>query len=171
MLITRPDESESAEYYRTYIDRVPEGDLIEFMRTQKDRVKACIRGIPDDRVDYAYAEGKWTTREVIGHILDTEWVFVYRTLRIARGDETPLAGMEQDDFIRGANFSDCPMADLAAQFAHLRSASIELFKTFDQSILDRRGTASGCLFSVRALMFIVAGHAEHHLNVINERYL
>jgi hypothetical protein len=171
MYFSKPAPDEYNAYYQSYIDRVPEGDLIDYLVEQGNRIDACIQALPGDRLDYRYASGKWTTREVVGHMLDTEWIFVYRILRIARGDRTPLAGMDQDDFMRGVDYSRYAPASLAAEFGHLRAAAVEMFRHFDEAILSRSGIASGFPFTVKALMFIVAGHAEHHLKIIEERYL
>ncbi len=167
----KPSADEYNEYYQLYVDQVPDGDIIDEVTAQRARILDLLAGIPDSKVSYRYAPEKWTTREVVGHVVDTEWIFVYRALRIARGDKTPLAGMEQDDFMAGANFENRALSSLLAEFSGLRSAAIEMFESFDEEIMDLRGTASGFPISVRALLFIIAGHAEHHMKVLKERYL
>ncbi len=167
----KPSADEYNEYYQLYVGQVLEGDIIDVLKAQQVRMSDLLAGIPDSKVSYRYAPGKWTTREVVGHVVDTEWIFVYRALRIARGDKTPLAGMEQDEFMAGANFEKRALSSLMDEFSSLRTAAIEMFASFDEEIMDRQGTASGFPFSVRALLFIIAGHAEHHMKVLKERYL
>ncbi len=108
---------------------------------------------------------------LVAPVGDAEWIFSYRALRMARNDSTPLAGMDQNEVMEGANFDDRTLQSLMDEFDHLRSASIVLFSSFDEKIRSRSGTASGFSFTVRALMYIIAGHAEHHMRVLNERYL
>jgi len=167
----KPSTDEFNEYYQRYVGQVPDGDIIDVLKAQRERMSDLLAGIPDSKISYRYAPGKWTTREVAGHVVDTEWIFVYRALRIARGDSTPLAGMEQDAFMAGANFENRALSSIMHEFSSLRTAAIEMFASFDENILDLRGTASGFPFTVRALLFIIAGHAEHHMNVLKERYL
>lgn len=167
----RPAPAEYDEFYAGYVDLVPDGDIIEILRAQREELGELIGRVPDDRVDYRYAPGKWTTREVVGHVIDSEWVFVSRALWFARAVPTPLPGMDQDEFMAGANFADLPLSALAEEHLGLRSAAIVLFESFDEDIMSRTGAASGCEFTVRALAHIVAGHALHHMRVLEERYL
>jgi len=167
----RPGRGEYADYYAGYIALVPDGDVVEVLRSQGDETAELFASIPAERWDYRYAPGKWTTREVIGHLIDTEWVFVYRALRFARGDGTPLPGMDQDEFMAGANFGARPLPGMADEYRHLRGAGTALFASFDEGILDRSGDASGCRFTVRALLYVIAGHERHHLDFLKERYL
>lgn len=171
MINQSPSPEEYNDYYGVYIAQVPEGDLLAVLTEQRDRIVDVLSNISPSKENFRYEEGKWTTKEVVGHMLDTEWVFSYRTLRIARGDATPLAGMNQDEFVSGGNFADRSLASMIEEFKHLRSASIELISTFSDDILSRTGIASGFPFTVRALAYIIAGHAEHHLTVLGERYL
>lgn len=167
----RPAPGEYDEFYSGYIGHVPDGDIIDVLRNQRQELGELISRVPDDRVDYRYAPGKWTTREVIGHVIDTEWVFVYRALWLARAVPTPLPGMDQDEFMAGANFSTRPLTALANEHRGLRTAAIELFESFDEDIMDRTGIASGVEFTVRALVHIIAGHVYHHMRVLEQRYL
>ena len=171
MSTRRPSPDEFTEYYHAYVGQVPDGNIISILTEQHDRIVQILTDIPTSKEDFKYADGKWSTKEVIGHMLDTEWIFSYRTLRIARNDQTPMAAMDQDEFVRGANFDNRSLASMTTEFSHLRSATIELVSSFDDDILDRTGTASGYPFTVRALVFIIAGHAEHHINVLSEKYL
>ena len=167
----RPTPAEYNEYYHGYVRLVPEGDIIDILGEQRAALQQLIGAIPEERSDYRYAPGKWTTRQVIGHVIDAEWVFVTRALWFARAVPTPLPGMDQDEFMAGANFADRSLARLAEEHDHLRSAAIVLFDSFDEDIMDRVGVASGFEFTVRAFAYIVAGHAFHHTAVLEERYL
>lgn len=166
-----PLPGEYNEFYQGYIDQVPDGEIVDVLRSQQHRMKDLLSSVPESRIDYRYAEGKWSAKEVVGHVVDAEWIFTYRALRMARNDSTPLAGMDQNEVMEGANFDDRTLQSLMDEFDHLRSASIVLFSSFDEKIRSRSGTASGYSFTVRALMYIIAGHAEHHMRVLNERYL
>ena len=125
---------------------------------------------PEDRGTHAYADGKWTIKEVLGHISDTERIFTYRALRIARCDQTPLASFEQDDFVNNGGFAARALADLAEEFNAVRGASVALFRSFNDAAWSRRGVASQKEVTVRALGFITAGHQIHHRMVLEEQY-
>jgi|GEM_PF-250997 len=169
--LRRPSDSEYAPFYRGYVERVPEGDIVETLVSQGTRTLETLAGVPPEREVYRYAPDKWSLVEVVGHLVDTEWIFVYRALRFARGDTTPLPGVDQDVLVSGAGFDRRPLASLIREFNHLRRASTELFRGFDDRILDRSGEASGALVTVRALLYIIAGHHMHHMDVLEERYL
>ena len=171
MSITRPDVDEYAAYYGRYVSLVPDEDVLTFLRTQREAVLDALRGVDTRLAGHRYAPDKWSTKEVVGHVVDVEWVFTHRGLWFARRCEAPLPGMDQDDFVSAANFDDRSLADLLEEFAHLRSANIVLFESFDERILNRSGEASECRFTVRSIPYIIAGHAEHHLRVLRERYL
>ena len=171
MEIVHPTPGEYNEFYQEYIDQVPEGEIVDVLRSQQHRMGDLLSSFPESRIDYRYEEGKWSAKQVVGHVVDAEWIFTYRALRMARNDNTHLAGMDQDEFMDGANFENRSLQSLADEFNHLRSASLELFSSFDETIRSRSGTASGFPFTVRALMYIIAGHAEHHMRVLKERYL
>jgi hypothetical protein len=167
----RPGRDEYAEYYHTYVGKVPGGDIVDILGEQRDEIEALVRGIPEARGGYRYADGKWTVKDVVGHVVDTERVFGYRMLAFARGDQTPLPSMEQDDYVAGGNFAARTLASLADEFAGLRASHVALVRSFDDAVSVRRGTASGVEFTVRALAYILAGHARHHAGVLRERYL
>lgn len=167
----RPQLDECGEYFMTYVDQVPQGDVIEFLEAQLAEMSAVMEGLPAKAEGFAYAEGKWSVNQWMGHILDTEWIFGSRCLWFARGNPGPLPGMDQDEFVAGADFDSRSLASMQAEFEHMRSAALILFKSFDEAALDRRGVASDTDLSVRALIFLTAGHVEHHLKVLRERYL
>ncbi len=171
MHIERPAPSEYAPFYQKYVDRVAGGeDLIGLLRRQPAALRAVLAAIGEDRADYRYAPGKWSVKESVGHMLDTERVFAYRALRIGRGDATPLPGFDQDAYVPHDNLEGRTLASLADAFERLRAANLDLFEHFDAAALGRTGTASEHPVSVRALLYIVAGHAEHHLRILEERY-
>ena len=170
-LASRPLDTEYAPYYGRYVSRVPEGDVVRTLETQLAETLALLREVPEARAGRRYAEGKWSLKEVVGHMSDTERIFAYRALRIGRGDATPLPGFEQDDYVRDTDFDRVPLADLAAELEAVRRATIHLLRNMDEAALARRGTASGYEVTVRALAYIIAGHERHHVGIIRERYL
>ena len=168
--MNRPQPDEFDTYYATYINTVSENVLGE-LEHQAISFPKFLKGIADEKAYYAYAEGKWTVKEVVGHMIDTERIMAYRALRIARNDQTPLASFEENDYVANASFNDRSLASLAEEFDAVRTANIYLFKHLTEDELDRRGTASNKPVSVRALLYILVGHVNHHRNVIEERYL
>lgn len=167
----RPLAGEYDAYYSLYVDQVPDGDIVELLRAQRDEIDAFLAVVPEEREEHRYAPGKWSLREVVGHTIDIEWIKTYRALRVGRGDATPLAGVEQDDLVAGTNHGSRRLADMRGEWSHLRAANLALFAGFDDEILARRGVASGCEFTTRALLYVIYGHARHHLRVLEERYL
>jgi uncharacterized damage-inducible protein DinB len=167
----RPAADEYNPFYAGYIQAVPDGDVAVRMASELDTGLALYGGIPKTKRDHRYADGKWTVRQVLGHVVDTERIFSYRALCIARGDRTPLPGMDQDDYMAGADFDTRSWDSLLGEYEHLRRANLALFSSFDAESLDRRGAASGFEVSVRALVWITAGHEMHHRRVLRERYL
>jgi hypothetical protein len=170
-VVRRPLPSEYAEYYGAYVERVPDGDIVDVLRDQMEETVRFLGGLPPGKGDYRYAPGKWTLKEVVRHVVDMEWVFTNRALRFARGDETPLPGVEQDDLVAGTDFSRLSLRDVVEEFRHLRAADTLLFGSWDETILDRSGIASGCRFTARSIPYILAGHERHHMTVLRERYL
>ncbi len=167
----RPEKSEYPTDCEGYVSRVPDGDIVGTLGKQLEETLALIKGIPEARGDFRYAEGKWSIKELIGHVIDSERVFAYRALRFGRGDATPLSGFEQDDFVRGADFNKRSLSDLADEYEHVRRATISLFASLDESAWDRRGAANNNEVSVRGLAFITAGHERHHVEMLRTRYL
>ncbi|HUR36990.1 MAG TPA: DinB family protein [Terriglobales bacterium] len=166
----RPEPAEHAEYYSRYVNLVPEGDIVATLYEQMKRFAAYLRTIPESKGDHRYGADKWSIKEMLGHVNDGERIFAYRALRFARADENPLPGFEQDDYVRVAGHGRCSMADLIEEFELLRKANILMFKQLDEAAWKRVGTASGNKVSVRALAFILAGHVEHHIKMLKEKY-
>jgi uncharacterized damage-inducible protein DinB len=158
-------------FYKNYVKQIEETDLLQALRISGHRALELVHSIPEDKADYRYAEGKWSTRELLCHMIDAERIFAYRALRFARNDKTPLAGFEEKEYAPQANASGRSLQKIAAEMAHLRSATIDLFEGFTPEMLTRKGTANNNELSVVALGFIIAGHETHHCNVLKERYL
>ena len=170
-MIPRPDASEYLAYYGRYIDKVPDGDLLQTLRTQLDDTLALVRGLPEARGGHRYAPGKWSIREVLSHVIDAERIFAYRALRIARGDGTPLPGFDENAYAENAEAESRTLADLADELMHVRLGNLAMLRALSPEALARLGTASGGPVSARALAWIIAGHERHHVNLLRERYL
>jgi DinB family protein len=170
-VIPRPAPDEYAAYYGKYIVLVPEGDLCDLLGRQLTETLALLRRIPESRGTHRYAPGKWSLKEVLGHIGDTERIMSYRALRIARGDTTPLPGFEQDDYVPAGRFEARTFADLGDELSAIRRATVALFRHLDPAALALRGTASGNPFTPRALAYVIAGHERHHMAIVKARYL
>lgn len=167
----RPARGDCADYYFGYVDRVPDGDVLDVLAEQVEATATLLRGVDETTAGSRYAPGKWTVKEVVGHVIDVEWVFSLRALVFARGDDQRWPGMEQDDFARNANYDRRPLPDIVDELVRLRSASLGLFRTFDGEIARRRGIASDVEFTVGSIPWILAGHERHHVGVLRERYL
>jgi len=167
---TRPGPGEYAPYYETYVSKVKGNDIVSILEAQRLQTAQLFAAHSERDGNFRYAPDKWTVKEVLGHVSDTERIFAYRALRIARGDQTPLPGFEQDDYVRSGNFVERTLADLAEEFGMVRAATIALFKSLPKDAWARRGTASKNEVTVRALAFIAAGHELHHRIILEERY-
>ncbi|HEX6040366.1 DinB family protein [Longimicrobium sp.] len=170
-MIPRPDASEHLPYYAKYIDRVPDGDLLQTLRTQLDDTLSLVRGLDESRGGHRYAPGKWTIREVLAHVIDAERIFAYRALRIARGDATPLSSFDENAYAENAGAESRTLADLADELQHVRLGNLAMFRALSDDAFARTGTASGGPVSARALAWIIAGHELHHVALLRERYL
>ncbi|MED1864630.1 DinB family protein [Fictibacillus nanhaiensis] len=162
---------EYAEYYKTYVNLVPEGDIVQLLTDQMKETVGIISMLNDEQLSYRYAKGKWSIKEVIGHITDTERIMSFRLLSIARGEKTSLPGYDENAYVEEANFDDIPVRDLLEHFVAVRLATIQLIKGMSSEALVRKGTANGYPVTTRALMMIIAGHEIHHRHIIVERYL
>ena len=167
----RPQQGDYALFYEKYIAIVPGGDFLEILQSQQRDLIRLLSPLTEEQAEFCYAPGKWSVKEVLGHISDTERIFAYRLLRIARGDQTPLAGFEQDGYIQTGNFSTRKLTDLLQEFSTVREATISLVRSLDDAAWLRRGTASQKEVSVLALAFVIAGHERHHRVLLEERYL
>lgn len=169
--VPRPDKSEYFEYYHKYIQLVPPGDLLDQYRSVHEQTQKLISSLNEDQLNYRYAEGKWSIKEILIHLADGERVFAYRALRFARKDTTPLQGFDENLYAPQSKAAERKIGDILREFSAVRAASIELFKSLDDEALKRKGTANDKEISVRALAYCILGHELHHLNVIKERYL
>lgn len=169
--MNRPEKTEYAEFYAGYVSLVEETDVISALQNQVTEMQNLFAGMSDERSDFRYAEGKWTIKELLGHIIDGERVFSYRALRFSRNDKTPLAGFEENSYVANSNFGGAKLADLVEEFSLLRQTNVLLFKSLTDEAWNRFGTASDAEISVRALAFIMVGHVSHHANILKERYL
>ncbi|MDP2039180.1 MAG: DinB family protein [Ignavibacteria bacterium] len=168
---SRPQANEYASYYGKYINLVPEGNILEILSDQIPSVEKLFSRITEEKSKFRYAEGKWSIRELLGHITDTERVFAYRALRFSRNDKTALPGFEQDDFVPNSNHDNVLLKDLVEEFILVRKSNIKLFESFTDEMWLRTGTASENTMSARAVAFNLAGHLIHHSNVLKEKYL
>jgi uncharacterized damage-inducible protein DinB len=168
--IARPAPDEFFEYYGKYIGMVPGEDAMPAMRDQIGGTVRLLKPLDETRALHRYAPGKWSVKEVVGHLSDSERVFAYRALRMGRGDATPLAGFDENAYTPAGRFDARPLADVLNEFELVRAASIALFRGMDDEALLRRGTANDKQISVRALAWILAGHELHHRGLLIERY-
>ena len=167
---TAPGTDEYAPYYAGYVARVPPGDVVARLRHQITETAALLRPLEAARARHRYAPGKWSTIEVLGHLSDTERVLAYRALRIARGDQTPLAGFDENAYVPAAECERRPLADVLAEFEAVRRATLALLGSLPETAWTRWGVANGQRITVRALAHIIAGHELHHLEVLRTRY-
>lgn len=167
----KPVEGEYIPYQEAYLKQVPEGDLMAMMRKNIDETAAFLVDLPEDKINFSYAEGKWTIKQVLQHLIDCERIMCYRALRFARKDQTELAGFEQDDYVTNANIDERDFVDMAREFIAVRAGTIYLFRSFNDTILNYTGVANKHIVTVNAFAYVIAGHELHHLQIIKERYL
>jgi uncharacterized damage-inducible protein DinB len=165
----RPESSEYASYYGKYVSLVPEGDILVTLERQLTDTLALLAPREADG-DFRYAPGKWSVKEALGHVMDTERIFSYRALRIARNDKTPLAGFEQDDYVKYGPFAQSSLTGLLQEFTSVRNATLALFRALDEAAWTRRGVASNNEVTVRALAYMIAGHELHHRGIFLQKY-
>ena len=171
MKATQINKNEYNPYYKFYIEELGGVELIEILTASFNEFSATIKNLTEEQLTYRYAEGKWTIKELIQHLIDTERVMSYRALRFSRNDATELQGFDENWYVENSNANDRNIADIIEEFNHLRNTSISLFKSFSTKMLLKSGLANGSEMSVRALGFIIPGHQLHHLKIIKERYL
>lgn len=168
---TRPDATEYAQSYASYVALVPEDDILGAIEEQSAVTQKLLASLDEAKAAYRYAESKWSVKEVIGHFTDAERIFAFRALAFARGDTQPLPGFEENDYVRAANFDSWKLGDLSEQYALVRRSTIVLFRNFPDEAWTRRGIASDNPITVRALAWAIVGHERHHVKVLRERYL
>jgi len=168
--MNRPEKSEYGEYYDRYISQVADENIQVLLAKQPAGLRELFAPVAEDRGTFAYDEGKWTLKEVLSHLIDGERIFAYRMLRISRGDETPIEGFEQDGYIENSNANNRTFAELLDEFDLQRRSNMLLINNLSDDASKRLGTASGFPVSVRALVYISAGHVQHHSTLLRERY-
>jgi hypothetical protein len=169
--MTKPDSTEYAPYFEKYISLAREGEIVATLGRQIEGTLSLIRGLSAAQGDLRYAPGKWSVKEVIGHLIDAERIFAYRAMRFARNDATPLPGFDENLFVANADFGSRSLADLADEFEHTRKSNVYLFKSLDGDASLRRGVSNNNEVSVRAIAYIIAGHELHHAEILRSRYL
>lgn len=164
----QPDEYDN--FYQGYIDLVTTPNVIEALIKQGQQTYTMIQKLTPGKAGYRYADDKWSVKEVIGHLVDTERVMAYRAMCISRGDQASLPGFDQDEYVSNANFDKRGLQNLSTEYDAQRNANISLFNSFSEEQLLQKGTANNATVSVRALVYIIAGHEKHHLNILEETY-
>jgi len=168
--MVRPGPGEYAPFYETYVSKVQGGDVVAQLESQRLQTAQFFAASTERDGNFRYAPGKWSIKEVVGHLSDSERVFAYRAMRIGRGDQTALPGFEQEDYVKNGNFGEQSLADLVSEFGLVRAATLALLRSFNAEAWGRRGIASDNPVTVRALAFIIAGHELHHREILKERY-
>jgi hypothetical protein len=167
----RPEATEYVEYYGKYIGKVGGTNIVAVLEQQLQPALALLRGIDERTADFSYEAGKWSIKELIGHVIDSERVFTYRALVFARNDRAVLPGFDQDHWVKEADYSKVPFSEIVSEFEAVRGATVQLFRNIDPSTWTRKGNANGNDVTPRALAFIIAGHLDHHLEILKSRYL
>ncbi len=170
LTVARPEPGEYAPYYDRYIALVPGSDILAALDAQRRDTMTLLCGRDEAGGDFRYAPGKWSVKEVLGHVCDTERIFAYRALRIARGDRTPIEGYEQDDYVRNGPFAQSPLPELIEDYIAVRRATLTLLRNLDEQAWTRRGIANKNEVTVRALAYIIAGHELHHRKILEDKY-
>lgn len=168
--MSRPLETEYAPDYQSYVAHVAEDDILPAMRSQIDALDVLLDRVPPERETFAYAEGKWSIRQIIGHLIDGERVFGYRALCIARGETQDLPGFDENAYMPNAPYGDIELEDLLSEFRLVRLSNVAMFRTLDESAWSRQGIANGTPVTVRALAYVMVGHVRHHMGVLRDRY-
>lgn len=170
LLIARPEPGEYAPYYDRYISLVAGADILGTLDAQRRQTMLLLSGRDESDGNFRYAPGKWSAKEVLGHVCDTERIFAYRALRISRGDRTPMEGFEQDDYVRNGPFNNRPLAELIDDYIAVRRATLTLLRNLEELAWLRRGIANNNEVSVRAIAYTIAGHELHHRRILEEKY-
>ena len=171
LLTEPPGHDEYAEYYRRYVETVPTGDLLVTLERQLEETVALLDTVGEARAGHRYAEGKWSVKEVVGHVTDAERIFTMRALCAARGETAALPGFDENAYVARASFDARSLNALMGELTAVRRATLALFRSLDATELGRRVTASGHPVTARALAWITAGHERHHARILRERYM
>ncbi|MFS0562258.1 DinB family protein [Terribacillus sp. 179-K 1B1 HS] len=166
----KPSKTEYPAYYQDYMNLVPEGNIVALLKEQERQTTNLLQGLTDEQASFAYDAGKWTIKEMIGHLTDTERILSYRLLTVARGDMTPLPGFDEDSYVEQAKFTQMTVASLLAQYRAVRASTIALVESLSDQDWIRQGMANGHVTSVRALAYMMLGHERHHHHILHDRY-
>lgn len=167
----KPDNSTLSDYQINYIKNVPDGNLIQILTTNLEEYVTFFNSLSVEKINFRYAEGKWTIAELLVHIIDTERIFNYRMLCIARGDKSPLPGFDENKYAQAANVSERNFKDILEEYIWVRKATLKLLESFNNTTLNEIGTANNTSVSVKTIAYMLAGHEMHHIKIIKERYL
>ena len=166
----RPNNNDYAPYYEGYISLVEGNDIFKILVNQSIKTQEVLNSFPKAMGDFTYQPGKWTVKQVIGHLIDTERVMAYRAMCIARDEKQSLPGFDQDDYVKAGNFNKRDLFDLVYDFRLLRESNMLLAKGLDKEVFSKRGVANNNEVTVLALFYIIAGHEKHHMNILVDRY-
>lgn len=169
-MLQRPNESEFPPYYAGYIRLVPDGELLQVLKDDLDKTVSLFGGMAEEESQFRYAPNKWAIKEVLGHMTDTERIMSYRLLRIGRGDQTALAGFDENVYVDGAHFDRLPIKTILEDFTATRNATLTLIQNMPEETWNNKGFANNTEITTRAIAYIIAGHAIHHKKVVTERY-
>jgi len=170
LVIARPQAGEYAPYYERYISLIQENDILATLDRQRREMVLLLSGLSEEQGDFRYAPEKWSAKQVLGHVCDTERVFAYRALRIARGDATPMEGFEQDDYVKNGPFARHVIDEVIEDYIAVRRATISLLRSLEEAAWSRRGVANKNEVTVRAIAYTIAGHEVHHRRILEEKY-
>ncbi len=171
MFLTKPQPNEYNVWYENYIRQTPEGNVLELLSQNQKNTSDLFRNIPESKADFAYSEGKWTIKEVLGHLIDSERVFAFRLFWFLRKGDAPMPSFDQDEFMKNANFANRTLKSLVDEFVAVRESTLFMVREISEKDLAVQGIMSDNPVSIRALLYIVAGHEIHHVNILKERYL
>jgi hypothetical protein len=167
----RPTKNDYPDYAQKYLDLIEGDDIIFILHQSSKELTDVINSFPESKGDYSYDKDKWTVKQVIGHLMDTDRIFAYRALSIARGEKQPLPSFDQNIYVLNGNFNKKSLAELSYEYRLLRESNLLLFRSFDSLIYQNRGIAAGSEVTVLGIMFMVAGHQKHHIKILKEKYL
>jgi hypothetical protein len=170
LVIARPESGEYAPYYERYISLIEDNDILATLDRQRREMVLLLSGLSEEQGDFRYAPEKWSAKQVLGHVCDTERVFAYRALRISRSDATPMEGFEQDDYVKNGPFARHVIAEVIEDYIAVRRATISLLRSLEEAAWSRRGVANKNEVTVRALAYTIAGHEAHHRRILEEKY-